>query len=210
MVYEDTDVLTVLNAGSGYYAPERLHPAFRGPAWREIRLDIDPRARPDVIGSVTDMSRIADASFDAVWCSHNLEHLHSYEVPKALSEFRRVLRPHGFALITSPDLQAIAQLVVDGKLEEVAYQSPAGPITPLDMLFGLSTAIEAGNLFMAHKTGFTADRFGRVLLAAGFVEVFVTKGTFFDLWALGLMPEADRDDVLGHLQDNRLDFGPEA
>jgi predicted SAM-dependent methyltransferase len=200
----------VLNTGSGSYSPERLHFAFRSGDWKEVRLDIDKLVRPDIVGSISDMTAIANGSFDAIWCSHNLEHLHTHDVPRSLAEFRRVLMPDGFALITTPDLEAIAELVVNGRLEDTAYQSPAGPITALDMLFGLSTSIAHGNFFMAHNTGFTADRLGRLLIEAGFAEVFVKRGTGFDIWAAALMPEANRDELLSHLRANRLDLFPDA
>src|SRR6516164_7743714 len=45
----------VLNAGSGSYAARRLHPVFAQDAWKEVRLDIDPQSKPDVVASITDM-----------------------------------------------------------------------------------------------------------------------------------------------------------
>jgi predicted SAM-dependent methyltransferase len=201
---------TVLNVGSGSYAPDRLHPTFRNPRWKEVRYDIDTRVRPDIVGSITNMAAVPNGSCDAIWCSHNLEHLHTYEVPKALSEFRRVLGPGGFALITTPDLESIAELVVAGRLEDSAYQSPAGPITALDMLFGLSSAIAAGNHFMAHNTAFTADRLGRLLVDAGFAEAFTKRGTSHDIWAVAVTPDADIQRVLTDLKAVRLDLFPES
>lgn len=157
----------------------------------EVRLDIDPQVKPDLVGSVTDMRGFApDASFDAIWSSHNVEHLHTHEVVTGFSEFARVLKPDGFALVTCPDLEAVATLIVEGKVETTIYTSPAGPITALDMLFGHSRSIAMGNSYMAHNTGFTTDRIGRVFLDVGFSEVRTGKGQFYDLWALALMPEA--------------------
>lgn len=195
----------VLNAGSGPYAPKKLHPTFEG--WKEVRLDIDPRVKPDLLGSITDMRSVApDASFDAIWCSHNLEHLHAHEVRPALTEFRRVLKPTGFALITCPDIEAVAQLVVDGRLEATAYTSPQGPITALDMIYGHGASIEKGNLFMAHNTAFTAERLGTLLVECGFHEAWTTKGRAFDLWAVGFMPDADRAPLQDRLLANGLNF----
>lgn len=65
--------------------------------WTENRLDIDPAVQPDVTGTMTDMASVASASVDAVFSSHNIEHLYPYEVPPSLAEFRRVLRDDGFA-----------------------------------------------------------------------------------------------------------------
>ena len=84
---------------------------------------------------------------DAVWSSHNVEHLYPHEVPVALAEFRRVLKPEGFAIVTCPDLQAVAELVAQDKLTQPAYQSPSGPISPLDILYGHRPALALGNLF---------------------------------------------------------------
>jgi len=186
----------VLNTGSGPYRPDKLHPAFAPGDWVEVRLDINPQVRPDHVGTVTDMRAFApDRSFDAIWSSHNIEHLHTFEVPAAFREFHRVLKHDGFALITCPDLDAIARLIADGQMHSVVYTSPAGPITPMDMLYGHSASIAAGNIYMAHNTGYTPERLGRVALEAGFVEVRIAKGRFGDLWALALMQDARPDEL---------------
>lgn len=177
---------TLLHIGCGTASPERLPECFRGVHWREIKLDIDPRVNPDIVASLTDMSMVATASADAVWSSHNLEHLEGFQVPKALEEICRVLKPGGFALITLPDLGRIAQLITEGRADQVLYTSPAGPITPLDMLFGHQASLTRGNHYMAHRTGFTAERLGTMLAEAGFGEVRVVKGRSFDLWAVAL------------------------
>jgi predicted SAM-dependent methyltransferase len=198
------DRYNVLNVGSGTYVAGRLHPLFCTPIWQETRLDIDERVQPDVVGSITDMKAIENERFDAIWCSHILEHLHTWQVGNALSEFRRVLKPTGFVLIRSPDLEAVAQLVVEGQLETVAYQAPLGPITALDMIFGHSTSIERGNDFMAHHTGFTVERLGRLLLEAGFIEARVNRAPGFELWALAILPQVDRSALLAELRRNGL------
>jgi SAM-dependent methyltransferase len=41
-----------------------------------------------------------DEQFDLLWCSEVIEHL--YDVPGALSEFRRVLKPGGVMVLTTP------------------------------------------------------------------------------------------------------------
>ena len=92
-----------------------------------------------------------------------------------LTEFKRVLKPDGFALVTSPDLEAVASLILDRGLDQVAYTSPAGPITPLDMLFGHSASIAGGYPAMAHKTGFTGASLGRRFVDAGFPIVLVKQ-----------------------------------
>jgi predicted SAM-dependent methyltransferase len=179
----------VLNVGCGYPLRQKLHRHFHGPEWREVRLDIDPAVAPDLVCSMTDMASVASDSVDAIWSSHNLEHLHRHEVPRALSEFLRVLRPGGLLLMTLPDLQRVAELVVADRLEDEAYLSPSGPITPLDMMFGHTPSLANGHMFMAHKTGFTGGSLERLLGESGFCDIRLTRGDSFDLWASARKPK---------------------
>jgi predicted SAM-dependent methyltransferase len=179
---------TVLNVGCGYPLRQKLHRHFHGPEWREIRLDLDPAVQPDIVCSITDISPVAADWVDAVWSSHNLEHLQRHEVPLALAEFLRVLKPHGLLLLTLPDLQQVARLVAGDRLEESAYVSQSGPITPLDMIFGHTASLARGNQFMAHRTGFTARTLHKLLIESGFVEVTLRQCAAFDLWATGYKP----------------------
>jgi SAM-dependent methyltransferase len=178
----------VLNVGCGYPLRQKLHPHFHGPEWREIRLDLDPAVQPDIVCSITDISPVAADAVDAVWSSHNLEHLQRHEVPLALAEFIRVLKPHGLLLLTLPDLQQVARLVAEDRLEDSAYISQSGAITALDMIFGHTASLARGNQFMAHRTGFTARSLYKLLTEAGFVEVALRHGASFDLWATGCKP----------------------
>lgn len=179
----------VLHVGCGAADPSKLPQAFfPADLWSELRLDIDPGVAPDIIASITDMTVVADGSVDAVWSAHNLEHLRAHEVPLALTEFRRVLRPMGFALVTMPDLQQVAALIAEGNLEGTAYLSAMGPIAPLDMLYGFRPAVAAGNDFMGHRTGFTAGTLAAHLTAAGFTNVQVQRDGAFALWATAVNP----------------------
>jgi predicted SAM-dependent methyltransferase len=171
----------VLHVGCGPNERSRLERMFHEPGWREVRLDIDPPVAPDIVASLTDMSVVADESVDAVWSSHNLEHLYPHEVPVALKEFRRVLKPGGFVLITLPDLQVVAERILADKLDEVLYVSPAGEVTPLDMLFGYGRFV-AHNLYMAHHCGFTAKTLTNALIQAGFVNVNTSRENLA-IWA---------------------------
>ncbi len=174
----------VLHVGCGPASAAKLHATFRTPEWRELRLDINPEVQPDVVASMTDMAVVETGSMDAVWSSHNIEHLYPHEVPVALREFWRVLKPEGFALVTLPDLRQVARLIAEDKLDEPAYVSPAGPIAPLDILYGFRPELARGNLFMAHRTGFTAKTLGQALVAAGFARAKVTADEHFNLWAI--------------------------
>jgi SAM-dependent methyltransferase len=158
----------VLHVGCGPPNPEALHECFHGSEWRELRLDIDPGVLPDIVADIVDMPEVPSESVDAVWSSHNIEHVFAFQVPKVFAQFFRVLRPGGRALITTPDLQRAAERIASGRLEDPLYEAPAGPVTPLDMVYGHGRQIAQGFEFMAHRTGFTASTLRGKLVAAGF------------------------------------------
>jgi SAM-dependent methyltransferase len=202
----DQKARCVLNIGSGPKSIRKLNAVFDAADWREIRMDLDPAVQPDVVGSMTDMrAHFGAQSVDAIWSSHSLEHLHSHEIPIALMEFRRILKAEGFALITCPDLETVMRLFLEHGSDHVVYHSAAGPITPLDMLFGHSPSIASGNIHMAHRSGLTSDRLGGLLLQAGFAEA-ITKRLNYDLWVLALMEHADRDTICRRLRAAGLDM----
>ena len=177
---------TFLHIGCGPKRKPQTTRGFNTEAWQEIRLDIDPSVSPDVTGTMTDMSAVASASVSGIFSSHNIEHLYPHEVPVALSEFLRVLADDGFAVITCPDLQSVCALIAQDKLTEPAYTSPAGPIAPLDILYGHRPAMAQGNLYMAHRCGFTQRVLTGTLQAAGFKSVATMSRAhpYFDLWAV--------------------------
>jgi ubiquinone/menaquinone biosynthesis C-methylase UbiE len=186
---------TFLHVGCGSKRKEQTTAGFAD--WTELRFDIDESVQPDLVGTMTNMSSVSTESVDAVFSSHNIEHLYPHEVPVALSEFLRVLNPDGFAVITCPDLQAVCALVADDKLTEPAYTSPAGPIAPLDILFGHRPPMARGNLYMAHRCGFTEKVLCGTLQTSGFKSVASKKrgAPYFDLWALATKADLNEEEL---------------
>ena len=109
---------------------------FDNENWKEIRFDIDEKVNPDIVGTLIDMSEVETNSVDAIYSSHNIEHVFPHEVPIVLKEFYRVLKDDGMVVLRCPDLQSVCQAVVDDKLLQPLYESPAGPISPIDILYG--------------------------------------------------------------------------
>jgi GT2 family glycosyltransferase len=174
----------VLHVGCGPAQNDTLCNLFKSEDWREIRLDIDPRVNPDIVASLTDLRAVPSNSVDAIWSSHNVEHLLPHEVSIAFSEFLRVLKPEGFALIVVPDLQKAAELVVADRLDDPAYKTGGGDeITPFDMIYGWRKEILTGNEFYCHRTGFTAKTLYWALVSSGYGEVLVQRDSFFQIWA---------------------------
>jgi hypothetical protein len=178
---------TVLHVGCGALDLRSLPAGFQDQSWREVRFDIDPRHKPDIVGTIVDMANVPDGSMDALFSSHNIEHVYGHEVARVLSEFRRVLKPDGFAVVTCPDLQCLGEAIANGRLLEPLYVSGQGPISVLDILYGHGAAIERGEHYMAHKTGFTIRTLHAALVQAGFADVVAGRRetrTVADLWAI--------------------------
>jgi len=187
---------TFLHVGCGSAYKDRTTKGFNSIDWNELRLDIDEKANPDIVGTMLDMSAVADASVDAVFSSHNIEHLYPHEVPAALAEFRRVLKESGFVIIACPDLQSVCALIAEDKLTEPAYTSPSGPIAPLDILYGHRPSMAQGNLYMAHRCGFTQKVLAATLRASGFASIgSMRRASFFDLFAVATKTTISEPDL---------------
>jgi SAM-dependent methyltransferase len=143
--------------------------------WKQLRVDIDPVVKPDILADLTDLSPIPNCHADAVWASHCIEHLYEHQVMTALSEFRRVVRDDGFVCVIVPDLQAVASYVAADRLFDPVYESPAGPITAHDIFFGYGAAIASGRPSMAHHCGFTPGALQRCFEQLTFGEVLLRR-----------------------------------
>lgn len=170
---QENRVLRVLNVGGGSKTIP-IPPHYAG--WEHLLLDVDPRVTPDIVCDARKLDSLPAGQFDAVYCSHNLEHYYRHDGAKVLRGFLHVLRPDGFAEIRVPDLRSVMERVVKHNMEinDILYQSGAGPVSVQDVIYGLGTEIEqSGHDFYAHKTGYTPNTLGQALNAAGFGGVFL-------------------------------------
>ncbi|MBF0214700.1 MAG: class I SAM-dependent methyltransferase [Magnetococcales bacterium] len=164
--------MQVLNVGGNNKAIA-LPPQYEG--YEHRLLDIDPAVNPDVLCDARRLTTLQAERFEAVYCSHNLEHYHHHEVNGVLGGFLHVLKSRGFAHILVPDLQQVMRITLERglDLEDVLYQSAAGPITVLDVLYGYGVEIErSGHDYFAHKTGFTQTSLLKALQRAGFAKIY--------------------------------------
>ena len=150
---------------------------FSSDKWTEVRLDSssDLQKKPDIESSLTNLSALESESFDAVFTSHSLERLYPHEVGKALSELFRVLKKDGHLLITCADLLATCTLIAEDKLLEPAYESPAGKVSPIDILYGFRPAIAAGHMQFARHCGFTPKAMMGTLAQIGFASLWAAR-----------------------------------
>jgi predicted SAM-dependent methyltransferase len=163
----------VLNVG-GNSKEIPLPIEYRG--WDHLLLDIDPRGNPDICCDARTLDTLAPEQFDAIYCSHNLEHYYRHDGKRVLGGFLHVLKPDGFAHIRVPDLDQVFKEVLarDLDVDDVLYTGPGGPIMVRDVIYGWSLQVETmGNEFFAHKTGFTPKSLTRFLNEAGFKYLYM-------------------------------------
>jgi hypothetical protein len=164
-------VRRVLNVG-GNNKKIPLPPQYAG--WEHVLLDIDPRGNPDVVCDARQLTTLPAAEYESIYCSHNLEHYYRHDAFKVLAGFLHILKSDGFVFIRVPDMKEVMRVMIekDMDIDDVLYQSGAGPITIRDVIYGYGVEIErSGNDFFAHKTGFTPKSLMAILLAAGFSKV---------------------------------------
>lgn len=166
----------VLNVGGNNKAIP-LPPPYA--EFEHLLLDIDPKGSPDIVCDARNLATLEGGQFDAIYCSHNLEHYFRHDVQKVLSGFLHMLKNSGFAHIRVPDIHEVMRITIEKGLDidDVLYQSRAGPIMVLDVLYGYSVEIErSGQEFFAHKTGFTQKSLLKALQQAGFSKIYSTTG----------------------------------
>ena len=185
-------VLNVGGANKGIPLPSH----FAG--YEHVLLDIAKGPDVDVVADARHLSDLVMYSrthmdtypklrkpFDAVFCSHTLEHFHSHEVPVVLAGCRTALKDGGTIEIHVPNIEQVYTELAEGSdLDDVAYEVPAGPILYRDIMFGWSKEIEeSGQDHYVHKTAFTPARLTKVLEDAGFHNVEVSHDAYFNLAA---------------------------
>jgi hypothetical protein len=158
---------TLLHVGCGPEDKSHIK-GFDIDDWKEIRFDIDESVNPDVVGTLTDMKLVETSSIDAIYSAYNIDHIYAHQVPIALGEFYRVLKDDGIVVIKCPDLQRVCEAVVQDKLLDTLYESPIGPISAIDIMYGNRQEISDGNEFMEKKVGFTYSVLNGAFAEAGF------------------------------------------
>ena len=88
----------LLNVGCGLH----FHPDW-------VNVDVVPASSGVIAADVRKGLPFADENFDAVYCSHVLEHFSQPEAASLLRHMHRVLRPGGVIRIAVPDLETLTR-----------------------------------------------------------------------------------------------------
>lgn len=187
-IQREESVRSVLNVGGNSKSIE-IPDIFSG--WRHDLLDIDPVGKPDVLCDARELWTLPPRQYDAVYCSHNLEHYYAHDVSKVLKGFKLILKKDGFVYLRVPDLLSVVTIMVEKRMDvdDILYHAPSGPIRIGDVLYGFQHQIKmSGNDFFAHKTGFTEKKLRNVLSQNGFPFVFAeAHAQFYEIVAVAFI-----------------------
>tara|TARA_B100000902_G_scaffold140954_1_gene138857 strand:+ start:32 stop:631 length:600 start_codon:yes stop_codon:yes gene_type:complete len=191
----------LLHVGPGYSTKKDIIKFFNNEDWQETRVDINRDVNPDILGGMQDLSNVKKNYYDAIYSSHSIEHVYQYEVNGVLREFYKVLNDDGVAVITCPELKSVCKLILEDKILDTAYVSEAGPITPIDILYGHRDSIKKGNEFMAHKNGFTLKTLTKECHLAGFKSVAgIERPSYFDIWIVAQKNETNKHEFTAKIK----------
>ncbi len=180
-----TEKKIVASLGYSSAAIGRAHQNFMATAWHELRIDPDENMQADITSQPYHLPMIADASLDGVFIGHTLHRYNFIDAEHVLKEAFRILKDEGTLIATVPDLQLASTYAANDELEAGVYQSPAGAITAIDMLFGFQRAIRTGDLARQHQSGYTMTSLGNLVRDIGFCNLKVQRQAH-DLLVIGL------------------------
>jgi predicted SAM-dependent methyltransferase len=86
------------------------------PGWKILNIEAGPGV--DYVGNCSDLSRFENGSIEEIYASHVLEHLgYAKDLLPALTEWHRVLKDDGKAMISVPDFEVLCRLFLDPTLD---------------------------------------------------------------------------------------------
>ena len=175
---------TLLNTSPYGVEASPMLPILHKGLWNELKIHTeavtDYRDSPEF----SKLPRINDLSVDMIFASQNLVRYYASDLASILENYHRILKRDGIVFIICSDLHDISQKISDGLLHRDAYESPAGPITYYDVLFGHTASIAHSLTSAAHRSGYTKDSLADALGQAGFPMVRCISGPEGnDIWA---------------------------
>lgn len=143
--------MKVLDIGSGPNSVASI--TFEGA--EILRLDIDPELNPDVLHDITKpFPPELHGQFDAIYCSHVLEHIPRAQVIGTVMNMLAPLRVGGELWVIVPSLEWAAR--------EILKDQPSSVMIP--HIFGSQS-----NEWQYHRCGFTLNLLRQIFELAGFV-----------------------------------------
>jgi SAM-dependent methyltransferase len=145
-----------------------------------VLLDIDPGVNPDVLCDGRELHTLPPEQYDIIWCSHNLEHYLSSDIPDVLRGFWHLLKRGGLVYIAVPNLLEVFRTMLLGghDIIDIAYTTQDLHVSYADMIYGSHQIMCDGNKYYHHNYGFTAKSLSHIMGCFGFVEVSLVEEGF--------------------------------
>jgi predicted SAM-dependent methyltransferase len=143
----------------------------RSDGWEVLNANQAPYV--DHVCNANDLSRFADNTYDKIYASHVVEHLdYVGELQNTLKEWNRVLVPGGEVLISVPNLDVLAGLILEKNKLSVNDR-----FFVMRMIFGGHV-----DKYDYHVVGLNEDFLTNFLAASGYVNIRTVKefGLFKD------------------------------
>ena len=140
-------------------------------------LNVQPGPAVDHLCDARDLSRFPDNSFSVIYASHIVEHLdYKDELSNTLLESNRALKVGGRVLISVPDFDTVATLILDKE-----QFSPVERFKLMRIIFGGHK-----DQWDYHLVGLNEELLENFLIHSGFVNIQRVKefGLFDDTSAL--------------------------
>lgn len=125
-------------------------------------MDAVERAGTDIVADARCIP-LPDGCADEVMAIHLVEHFYAWEVPEALTEWCRLLRPKGKLILELPDIVKACKNVFEEVTRAKKHPDQMG-------LWGVFGDPRLKDPYMNHKYGWTFKTLSPLVLQAGFVD----------------------------------------
>lgn len=139
------------------------------PGWVGVDAD-SSRECADVVADARSIP-LEDGVASELMAIHLIEHFYVWEVPDALNEWRRLLRPGGRLVLELPDLLRSCRNLISGKRSYGRHPDQLS-------MWGLYGDPTSKNPYMSHKWGWTFDTLAPVVVSVGFEQVVEARTQF--------------------------------
>ena len=164
---------------------------------KELQVDLSDDPHIDLRCDIRKLPLEWEDQFDKAKAHHVLEHFDFEEVPVALAEWLRILKPGGRVEISVPDLQTYATRLVEGDIDVVMqggiYGDQGHPFWRQKPYGGFDENkvrwLKHSTQINHHNSGYTADYLLNLMKDVGYVDVKAERHLeYAEIRAIGYKP----------------------